>query len=182
MEVTTSHKYKGREADSVIVAGADDRNYPLVHHTAALFEVFGDTVDRLVDAERRLFYVATTRAQASLCYLVTAEQASPFIPAAVADVETVVWTDLPAAVSPPTSMVVIRIYDAYDIKETLKDPYGFRFDRDTETWYKYRPAKDFDFPSIRRLLSFIGPRLIEVRNDSNQLLHQAGTRISRAAI
>ena len=180
IDVTTSHKYKGREADFVIVADADKKSYPLIHPTAELFEVFGDTLDRSIDAERRLFYVATTRAETSLCYLVTTEQASPFMSSIVPTADTVTWDDLPTAVSGPKDMVEIRVYDAFEVRESLKNPFGFKFDEATKAWYTFRPAENFEFPDVLERLSFIEARLIEVRNASNEVIHRAGARLKRS--
>lgn len=180
LEVTTAHKYKGREADFVIVADADRKSYPLIHPTAELFEVFGDTVDTLTDADRRLFYVSTTRAETSLCYLVTTEQPSPFLGPLLATAEPIAWPALPVAVTNPDAQVEIRIYDAFDVKDTLKNDFNFQWDEPTKTWYVFRPADGFDFERVRSVLSFIGPRLIEVRDENQRVIHRAGSRLTRS--
>ncbi|WP_344305173.1 UvrD-helicase domain-containing protein [Nocardioides bigeumensis] len=179
LEVTTAHKYKGREADFVIVADADAKSYPLLHPTAGLFEVFGDTLDSITDADRRLFYVATTRAETSLCYLVTREDPTPFLGALMATAHSVRWDNLPVAVTNADAKVEIRIYDGYDVRETLKDRFGFAYDESNKTWYAFRPADGFDFQVVRQVLSFIGPRLIEVRDGSQRVIHRAGARLER---
>lgn len=178
LEVTTSHKYKGREADFVIVADADEKSYPLIHPTAALFKVFGDTLDSLTDADRRLFYVATTRAETTTCYLVTTEDPSPFLGTILATADAVDWDSLPVAAINPDAQFEVRVYDGYDVRERLKDPFGFKYDESNKTWYTFRPADEFDFESVQTLLSFIGPRLIEVRDRENRVIHRAGGRLS----
>lgn len=177
LEVTTSHKFKGREADFVIVADADERSYPLIHPTSELFEVFGDTVDTLTDADRRLFYVATTRAESSLCYLVTSDYSSPFLDSLLATAHPVSWDSLPVAVTNADSQVEIRIYDAYEVREHLRDRFGFKFDDSNKTWYVFRPAKDFEFRLVQSVLSFIGTRLIEVRDEGHRVIHRSGSRL-----
>lgn len=179
LEVTTSHKYKGREAGFVIVADADKKSYPLIHPTTELFEVFGDTVDSLTDAERRLFYVATTRAEASLCYLVTTEDPSPFLGVIMATGDPVRWETLPVVVTNTDAEVEVRIYDGYDVRQRLKDAFGFKYDESNKTWYAFRPADGFDFQVVRSVLSFIGPRLIEVRDEDQRVIHRAGARLDR---
>lgn len=180
IEVTTSHKYKGSEAEFVIVADADEKWYPLIHPTAELFQIFGDTIDRLTDAERRLFYVATTRAERALCYLVTTGDPSPFLTPASAAATTIRWDDLPESVSADGTNVEIRVYDAYEVREVLKDRFGFKYDEHSKTWYILRPAEGFDFQAVRGTLDFIGPRLIEVRDAKRQVIHRAGSRLNAA--
>lgn len=177
LEVTTSHKYKGRESDFVIVADADEKSYPLIHPTAELLEVFGDTVESLTDADRRLFYVATTRAESSLCYLVSSEYPSKFLGAVMAMAQPVDWRTLPIAVTDADAQVEVRIYDGFEIRERLKDEFGFKFDEATKVWYVFRPAEGFDFSHVRQVLAFAGPRLIEVRDESQRVIHQAGARL-----
>ena len=179
LEVTTSHKYKGREADFVIVADANKTSYPLIHPTAELFEVFGDTVNGLIDADRRLFYVATTRAESSLCYLVTTEHPSPFLGAVMATAQPIRWDGLPIAVTNADAQVEIRIYDGFEVRDVLMDRFGFKFDESNKTWYVFRPAERFDFEATRQVLSLIGPRLIEVRDESQSVIHRAGARLNR---
>ncbi|QYJ04172.1 DEAD/DEAH box helicase [Nocardioides panacisoli] len=179
LEVTTSHKYKGRESDFVIVADADKKSYPLIHPTVELFEVFGDTVDSLTDADRRLFYVATTRAESSLCYLVSSEDPSSFLGAVMAMARPVDWRALPIAVSDADAQVEVRVYDGFEVRQRLKDEFGFQFDESTKVWYVFRPADGFDFRHIQQVLSFVGPRLIEVRDETQRVIHRAGARLER---
>jgi DNA helicase-4 len=70
--ISTTHKYKGLEQSAVIVLDALDRSYPLIHPTWVFLRVFGDTIEALEEEERRLFYVATTRAAGSLAIVTAA--------------------------------------------------------------------------------------------------------------
>lgn len=177
VDVSTTHKYKGREGAFVIVAGADRRWYPLIHPTAELSAVFGDTVASLTADERRLFYVATTRAEAVLCYLVTSKDESPFLEPIRTSLAEISWSSIPpTATSIDEAQVEIVVYDAFEVKEQLKDPFGFKWDAGTKTWRVLRPAKDFDFAAVRQVLVFVGSRLIEVRNDHGRVIHRAGQR------
>ncbi len=65
--VSTVHGYKGLESEAVIVLDAVDRSYPLIHPHWIFLRIFGDTVEGIIDEERRLFYVATTRARDGPC-------------------------------------------------------------------------------------------------------------------
>ena len=178
LEISTTHKFKGREADFVVVADADAKSYPLLHPTAELFEVFGDTIDNLVDAERRLFYVATTRAESQLCFLVTKEEPSPFLQVVIGFGEQVNWNGLPPLEVAGQSVVEIRVHDGFEVKEELK-PLGFEYDGDTRTWYVLRPAEGFDFDDVKRRLAFVAPRLVEVRDQAGRLIDSEGARLHR---
>jgi len=79
IDVQTAHKYKGLEADLVIILGACNGAFPLLHPDNALFEIFGKTLMDAFEEERRLFYVALTRAKSSLYILTEQGRESVFL-------------------------------------------------------------------------------------------------------
>ena len=79
IEVMTAHKAKGKEADTVIILGALIGQFPKVHTDNQLFGPFGVTPEDVLAEERRLFYVAVTRAQHRLMLLTETRRESPFI-------------------------------------------------------------------------------------------------------
>ena len=107
------------------------RSYPLIHPTASC-SVFGDTIDKLTDATGASSSGRPPEPRTTLCYLVTSEEASPFIGALVPTAEQVVWHSMAAVTQGPEAMVEVRVYDAYDVHESLKNPFGFRFDASSE--------------------------------------------------
>lgn len=60
---STVHKSKGLEADVVIVLNVNERRFPIVHPDNQLYSLFGVTMSGVYKEERRLFYVALTRAK-----------------------------------------------------------------------------------------------------------------------
>ena len=76
---STTHKYKGKEEDVVIIVDAMSGFYPLIHPTWVFQRVFEDTIEKLVEEERRLFYVALSRAKDDLFILTTKGEESPFL-------------------------------------------------------------------------------------------------------
>ncbi len=68
--VTTVHDFKGRETEIVIILQTCVGRFPLVHPDYSLYEAFGQTRQHILDEERRLFYVALSRAKSQL-YLLT---------------------------------------------------------------------------------------------------------------
>jgi len=70
IRIGTVHSFKGLEAEIVIVLRTTQGAFPLIHPDNALFRIFGETEASALAEERRLFYVALTRA-ASKTYLLT---------------------------------------------------------------------------------------------------------------
>lgn len=79
IRVETVHKMKGKEADVVLILEATDRKFPLLHPNNELNQIFGQTVETSYDEEKRLFYVAITRAKETLYFLTERGRESEFI-------------------------------------------------------------------------------------------------------
>ncbi len=78
-EFSTCHASKGREADYVIIVNLDKGQFPTFTRQVSLKEALLTSEDSFVDAEeRRLFYVAMTRAKKRV-WLTVAKEPSPFI-------------------------------------------------------------------------------------------------------
>ncbi|MFE1745181.1 3'-5' exonuclease [Coleofasciculus sp. H7-2] len=77
--ISTAHKYKGLEKKVVIILDAVPRCYPLLHPDLMLSRVFGDSIQKVFDEERRLFYVALTREVEHLFILTETNNVSPFL-------------------------------------------------------------------------------------------------------
>lgn len=79
IQAMTAHKAKGKEADTVIVLQATANQFPLVHADNQLFGPFGVDGANVLAEERRLFYVAVTRAEYRLMLLTETGNMSPYI-------------------------------------------------------------------------------------------------------
>ena len=79
LKVKTAHKAKGGQADLVIVLQVNEGNFPSVHPLSSLLFPLGKDLDMLIEEERRLFYVAVSRAHHHLRLLVQSDVASPFL-------------------------------------------------------------------------------------------------------
>jgi len=79
ISVGTIHKHKGQEADIVILAGATDFFHPFMHPERSLKIILGQNDDKITLDEKRLFYVALTRAKEKLYILTESGSQSPFI-------------------------------------------------------------------------------------------------------
>ena len=78
VSIKTVHKSKGIEADVVILLDATEREFPKIHPDNLLFGVFGVNALSIINEERRLFYVAVTRARNNLFLLSETGKESPF--------------------------------------------------------------------------------------------------------
>lgn len=67
LETSTTHGYKGKEADVVILL--DPEGYPSMHPDSIFSFIFGDTLQSIEEDEKRLFYVGVTRAKKTLFLL-----------------------------------------------------------------------------------------------------------------
>lgn len=79
IDVSTVHSYKGGESDVSIVLRVIDRQFPMVHPDSALLAPLGQTPERIISEERRLFYVAISRARERLILVTERDRESLFI-------------------------------------------------------------------------------------------------------
>ena len=66
VRVMTMHKSKGLEAEVVIILEADEGIIPKTHPDTRLYGMFGETEEVALNDQKRLFYVAMTRAKKRL--------------------------------------------------------------------------------------------------------------------
>jgi len=76
---STVHSFKGKERDLIIIVDATCKKYPIIHPDNDLMELLGVTAQKVLEEERRLFYVAVTRAKKELYLLCEDDNGSPFI-------------------------------------------------------------------------------------------------------
>jgi DNA helicase-4 len=86
VEFLTAHRSKGREADYVILPGMINRSFPSLRSDDPVLSLAmpdGDTYP--LSEERRLFYVALTRARRSVAMFTLQGKHSPFLDELVAE-------------------------------------------------------------------------------------------------
>ena len=79
VSISTAHKFKGLEQSTVVVLDACERSYPLIHPDWVFSRILGDSMEKIIDAERRLFYVAISRAIDTLVICTDGQNRSPFL-------------------------------------------------------------------------------------------------------
>lgn len=77
--ISTTHKYKGLEHTTVILADLVEMHYPLIHPNWIFTRIFGDTPEKITRDEQRLLYVALTRAIERLILVTEHRRKSPFL-------------------------------------------------------------------------------------------------------
>lgn len=156
--ISTVHKYKGLEKPMVIVLDAVASSYPLIHPDWAFSRVLGDCPEKIIKEERRLLYVALTRAVEKLVIITDGRSKSPFLeelerrqfPSAIN------WADYPPARDTTTRLVVkvgnqVRrgVPPTLAIKDVLKAT-GYQWQpTGWPGWAKIFPAEGFRMETIQ---------------------------------
>lgn len=187
LHVGTVHAFKGREADVVIVLDAVERRFPKLHPDWVFGRIFGDHPTKLIEDERRLFYVACSRAKSKLILLTEGYRMSPF----VEDINSVCnktrWDDfIPFCPSDGEWILCLGNGDGYGAEPTKARVEIFK-ERDYQwsvgqwpSWSKAIPRKhelDEIVRGFPRAPWFDGPDGLEVRVCSSD-----GTVLSRSLI
>lgn len=155
--ISTAHKYKGLQKEVVIVLDAVPRCYPLLHPDLIFTRVFGDSVERVVDEERRLFYVALTRAVERLFILTETNNVSPFLEELKSrkTISSLNWSDYPPLVG-SIKRITIKVGNqdgrggngTYAIKDLLKAE-GYRWGTiGWKAWCRTLPTERFSIQSF----------------------------------
>ena len=173
LTISTSHKYKGLEKNIVIILDAYENSYPLIHPEWVFFRIFGENIDEIVEAERRLFYVALTRAIDKLIIITENSNPSPFLHEIQSQfkIHEIDW----AIFSPPKgekSDYILRITNqenrgsnpTYRIKDQIKSShYQFFSKNNLKGWEKYVLSKNFDITKIKNEPWVLGADQVEFK-------------------
>ncbi len=149
--ISTTHKYKGLQKDVVIILDAVPRCYPLIHPDLIFTRIFGDTIERIVAEERRLFYVALTRAVEDLFILTEKDSFSPFLEDLEGNIalDRLEWSDCPPLVG-TIQYITIRVGNqegnfgngTYAIRDLLKAE-GYRWNARRRVWESVETVEGF---------------------------------------
>ncbi|NMF61144.1 UvrD-helicase domain-containing protein [Pseudanabaena yagii] len=125
--ISTAHQFKGKEGQVVILL--DTESYPLIHPDLLFSRIFGDSIDKIIDEERRLFYVALTRAKEHLFIIIDGGIVPPFVEELTKKITipTFNWSMYPSPID-EIRYITMKIYNqtdtkkggTFDIKDELK--------------------------------------------------------------
>jgi len=183
ISISTVHKYKGLEKSMVIVLDAVARSYPLIHPDWAFSRILGDSPQKIIEEERRLLYVALTRAADTLVVLTDGKSKSPFL----ADFDSgtsmsaIDW----ASHSPPGGTVtrlIVKIANqqqygvapTFHLKDQLKAS-GYRWQSNAPTgWEKSFPVAGFRIDTLKSEVwsESADGIVVRVTDESDQLIAQ----------
>jgi len=79
IKVSTAHGFKGLEAHTVVIIDAFKRRYPLLHPRLKFVRFSGLTEEQQIAEDRRLFYVAITRAKHQLFLITDSRRTCDFL-------------------------------------------------------------------------------------------------------
>jgi DNA helicase-4 len=150
---STTHKYKGLEKSVVIIPDAFDRNYPLIHPDWIFSRIFGDSPEKITEEERRLFYVALTRAINNLVIITETGRTSGFLEQL--NLSEINWLEYPPVSSEATRLVV-KIGNQERrggsptilIKDLIKSA-NYQWESTGKTWAKSFPIDGFNIETIK---------------------------------
>ena len=152
---STVHKFKGLQRPTVILLDGLDQRFPLIHRNWVFQRLFGDSVAEIAAEERRLFYVALTRAEDSLVVVTDSLKPSPFIATIgrphgsfeTGGLAGLRWGELESAPVLGGARYELRVFNAFNVKDHLKD-LRYRWNANGKYWYRVLPAESFAFDSV----------------------------------
>jgi len=179
VSIATTHEFKGREQAAVIVLDAMEGSYPLLHPGWVFLRVFGDTLDKIIDEERRLFYVAVTRSVNSLCLITESSRHSPFLRDVqrMCKLESAPWLRLPPTPSIDGLRIEVCVFDAFDVKDELKAQ-GYRWSSIHKCWSHSFPADSYSEAKLIAKSWFRGKVQVEVRSEGGRVIRPRSSNSS----
>lgn len=150
--VSTVHKYKGLEKAAVIVLDANEGSYPLIHPNWVFLRVFGDTIEAIESEERRLFYVALTRAQEDLVILSDDENRESRYVAGIRSgvkLDSIDWRRLIPVTSLDGARLEIRVsFPYHEARNEQLRKLGYHWDSSGKYWHRAVLREGFNFEAL----------------------------------
>lgn len=150
ISISTVHRFKGLESDAVIIIDSDPERYPLIHPSWIFLRIF-DPKDKLCNEERRLFYVALTRAKSNLILLrERGLEGREYLNdvSKIRNIREFNWANTNPVISKDkVGWIELRVSDALHVKRMLKDR-GFFYNSKRQSWEMVMSGEEFDFDKI----------------------------------
>lgn len=159
VSASTTHGYKGREHDVVIVLDAVAGSYPLIHPNWLFTRMFGDNPESISQEEQRLFYVALSRASEALIILSDSRKPSPFVQTIRQHVHLPIlsWSEYAPLPTGQAGYYTVEVHNqrsrsgtaTFAIKDLLKAS-GYRWNSAApKAWIKSFVAKTFRLEQLQ---------------------------------
>lgn len=156
--ISTAHKYKGLEKSVVIVLDAVERSYPLIHPDWVFSKIFGDSPAKIAAEERRLLYVALTRAVDTLVLFTEGRSKSLFLNDIKQEMflPSLDWAQFPSVVSISGNRLVVQVRSQQDqefeigtfaVKDQL-NACRYHWHAVKKVWEKSFPVDGFSFDMV----------------------------------
>jgi DNA helicase-4 len=183
ISVSTAHKYKGKEKQTVIILDAVARCYPLIHPDWVFARILGDDPRKIVEEERRLFYVALTRAVDKLIIVTEKDTTSAFFDEIQirAKLPCINWDNfLPPPALGESGVVVVKVTNqpsrgsspTFNRRDLIKAcSYEYK-STGKKGWEKQFPALSFDIELVKREVWAIDADGLEVCLYDEQQIEQ----------
>lgn len=157
--ISTAHKYKGLEKSVVIVLDAVGRSYPLIHPDWVFSRIFGDNPEKITKEERRLLYVALTRAIDTLVIFTDSRNKSPFLEEIERKLplNSLDWVNFPSVAALADRRLVVQVKNqaskikdsgTYAVKDQLQAN-RYNWHAVKKVWEKGFPVDGFTFEIVR---------------------------------
>lgn len=173
VSISTAHGYKGLEQGAVILLDAIEGRYPLIHPSWVFLRVFGDSIQQIESDERRLFYVAVTRASDTLLLITETARISPYLTDIQqrTKLQNVQWSALMPLPSLDSPKLEVRIFEAYEIRDELKRQ-GYRWNPTDKCWHRSTAADSFVLETLTGQEWCRHPVRVEVVAEDGVVLHR----------
>ncbi|MDG2210751.1 MAG: UvrD-helicase domain-containing protein [Acidimicrobiales bacterium] len=183
VQASTTHLFKGLEEQAIIILDADERRYPLIHPHWKYQRLFGDTEGKIGEEERRLFYVALTRAASSLDIInaKAEEDESPFLICLEHRVRHGSWDRIQPPRPTGEETVMIRVSGkTYPVHPILRDEQQYRWNNPDRCWQKSIPATELlDYATLESEPWFQPEVIVEVLAWDGEVLFRSEGRSVR---
>lgn len=161
-DFSSTHSYKGKENDAIIVLDSIANSYPLIHPNNIFFEVLGSTLQSITTEEMRLFYVALTRAKNTLVIITERGKESSFLRDNIMKFTRVEKLDIEKIVQTrrDPSHYSVRVFNylannrvegTYQIRNELK-AHKYRWDPISRSWIKNYSIDNFSYDKLQNEL------------------------------
>jgi DNA helicase-4 len=138
--IDSVHSFKGKQEDAIIIVDAVERSFPLIHPDNIFYQILGQTLEDVISDEKRLFYVALSRAKSSLIFITGGNNISPFL--RHINLNNIDWDKYQPPHRQGSKYLISITGKTFEIKELLKS-HHFTWSPANQVWGKHIAADNF---------------------------------------